>query len=313
MANGDPFECDPDSEAYCCNPNVSGGFCGKGASFCGCPNCIDYSSRRHRLEEEEEYSSAQDHDYDYVYDDSESNRIRSPTERMASGQMLTYQNRNRNRKLASSQEPGFSLHTSNSPVGVCLNAFSDQKQGQEYKAFNIDLCTSNLMQGWELTEEGFMRNMMVSAKPRVCGARQTIKSLGANLILTTSSIVHYFFVLYMYLQWPDHCVSAKKSDMDGSLVGTKLHVVECTNTLYKPLIWQLPDFEYKLLSSLTPHSRTNVDTVINEPCYFLANPKSENFAPTEINLDNHKVRNKNSSTNIIYLRTQYICHSLSKC
>jgi len=247
MENGDPWECNPNSPiAFCCNPLIQS--CGKGSQFCDCEGCIDYSDRR--------LVGMEDSIYDEFFGDMEGSHDEAPrtyTEQLVTGTHSPTMSRNGNRKLGrrlgSSKEPGFSLQTSSSPVGVCLNAFVDTKAGRQYKALNTDLCTSNQMQGWELTDEGWLRNM----------------------------------------QWPDYCVSVKKTDLvQASMVGTELHLESCKSSQYQPMIWTLPNYDKKLLNTLTHHSSTNVNVVTHDPCYFLSNPKSDAWWPTDSNRDNHK-------------------------
>ena len=166
---GDPYQCNPNSAAPCCKLDI--GYCGGASTFCSCGDlCIDYSDRR--LGEESKYSD----NFLAPSDSSDSSDSFdwtdwTPETRTHHQQMVT--SNHGPRHLASSKEPGVSLSTLSSPVGICLNTFTNNKNGQMHRPLNIDLCTSNQMQGWELTDENYIRNMF----------------------------------------WPDHCIAVDKDDL----------------------------------------------------------------------------------------------------
>ena len=70
--------------------------------------------------------------------------------------------------------------------------------------------------------------------------------------------------------------------------GTPLFLAKCNDPEFQPLVWQLPNYERRLLKTLEHDSSTNVDTVTHKPCFFLSSPKSKNWWPLDANRDRHR-------------------------
>ncbi|GMH68808.1 hypothetical protein TL16_g05011 [Triparma laevis f. inornata] len=137
--------------------------------------------------------------------------------------------------------PGISLESLSSPIGICMNAYKGYQ-------LNIDLCTSNAMQGFIFDEEGVMKSEQWNTCVVVKKNGQYTSAINAELFLRPCDDDEY-----VPIKWeiPD----------DKTMPISALEPVTQTNV--------------DLLSS-------------GEPCSFLSQPKSANWWPVYAYQDTHK-------------------------
>jgi len=153
------------------------------------------------------------------------------------------------RDLGSSREPGISINSLTSPIGLCVNGWGTG--GNTGKKLNVDLCTSNPMQGWYQDDEGVMYNEHFS----------------------TNGVAHCL----VYQGTPE--------------IGTEIALRRCDDTAYTPLKWSMPNGEVMDASVIPVENLAteNVDVITqNAPCSFLTAPQSSNWWPVADKTDVHK-------------------------
>jgi len=240
VPEGTEVPCDGTSQTHgCCNRDT--GYCGTGENFCTCEanptSCCNYQDfdtcpNRRILDELESESNS---------DSAPSPSFYFPGE---NEDMST-------RSLTSSKEPGFSINSLSSPIGICLNGYNSGY------SLNIDLCTSNAMQGFEFDSEGIIRSE----------------------------------------QWKTQCIMVKENGPLTFALNAKLYLRPCDDSDYVAIKWNIPNDNSVKLSLLEPDKKTNVDVITTtEPCSYLTKPKSANWWPTYASQDEHKECLKFSQT-----------------